>query len=73
MARGEPAVAALEARPLQGQQGLGHELGVFLLVPFMLLTWDFFGNCLLAAPELIKALPSPSCLARSGFGEAGAD
>lgn len=33
----------------------------------------FFGNCLLAAPELIKALPSPSCLARGGFGDAGAD
>lgn len=33
----------------------------------------FFGNCLLAAPGLIKALPSPSCLARGGFGDAGAD
>lgn len=42
MAQGEPAVAALEARPPQGRQGLGHELSVFLLVPFMLLTWDFW-------------------------------
>lgn len=33
----------------------------------------FFGNCLLAAPQLIKALSSPSCVARGGFGEAGAD
>lgn len=32
-----------------------------------------FGNCLLAAPELMKALPSPSCLAHGAFGEAGAD
>lgn len=38
---GEAAVAALGARPPQGRQGLGDELGVFLLVPSMLLTWDF--------------------------------
>lgn len=37
---GEAAVAALGARPPQGRQGLGYELGVFLLVPSMLLKWD---------------------------------
>lgn len=37
---------------------------------YLLCCWrGIFGNCLLAAPELIKALPSPSCLARSGFGD----
>lgn len=73
MALGEPAVAALEARLPQGRQGLDHELGVFLLVLFMLLMWDFFWKLSLSSPELIKALSSPCCLAHGGFGEAGAD
>lgn len=56
---------------LGGRRGFARELGVVPLLPFILLMWDFFisfliARCLLAAQELIKALPAPSCLTHGG-------